>query len=408
MAQSVSWSSAALRRLGKDVILVRPRYGDASPNRYEVPLRSFRFPGRDYYVSWFSWIRSPTAWSSRFGIDPGEVEVVHVHSLGPIGMLGLRYAWSESIPVVLTWHTDLVSYAKAYPEVYFGAAAILSDLFMYSPARKKITWSWSIAGTIRNLLRSVDCTVAPSRKTAIELLSLCPEAAISVVPTGLPERLFVRGSSSWRSIRRRYGLADDDKLVLFVGRLSVEKNPGLLISVLRVLHSLCPEVKGVAVGDPSPGRKGRRWRSALQRNGGVFIPSMAHADLMNLYDAVDLLLVTSSTETQGLTILEACASGLPVVCIDPALAFFGDAAMPDVWVAESAAAEDVGRIIAHILQTRPRPKWSRPRPLAHKYSALSANAQALRLIDLYDNVSSRTHLALSADQASLMGPSKAK
>jgi 1,2-diacylglycerol 3-alpha-glucosyltransferase len=394
VAKSVAWSAEALRKLGKDVVLVRPWYDESLPDQYEVPLRSFRFPGRDYYVSWSSYLRSATYWSSRSGIDMSQVEAIHVHSLGPIGMLGLRYAWARSIPVVLTWHTDLISYAKIYPEIYFGAAAILPQLFVCSPNRRRLSLNWSVPGAISNILRSVDGIVAPSKKTAVELSLLCPEANISVIPTGLPEYFYRRELTSGVSVRLRYDVANDDQLVLFVGRLSAEKNPGLLISVLRALHSIYPEAKAVVVGDPGHGRQGRRWQRELENSGAVLTSSMPHPNLMTLYDAADLLLVTSLTETQGLTVLEAHASGLPVVCADPALAFFGDIAIPDVWVAETASPNDIIRMTVRILRARQRPTtWPHVRPLAHRDSSLSSNVQALRLIDLYDKVVSRTQIA---------------
>src|SRR5580704_5822877 len=115
VAHSVAWSAQALRELGKEVIIVRPDNGDAPRGAYELPLPSSRPPCRDYRVSWSSYFRSVRKWLESSAVSLDAIEIIHVHSLGPIGMLGLRCAWSKSIPAVLSWHTDLLSYAKVYP-----------------------------------------------------------------------------------------------------------------------------------------------------------------------------------------------------------------------------------------------------------------------------------------------------
>ena len=49
-------------------------------------------------------------------------DVVHVHSTGPIGMTGFRAAADWAVPLVTTWHTDLLAYADVFVEIPAGAA----------------------------------------------------------------------------------------------------------------------------------------------------------------------------------------------------------------------------------------------------------------------------------------------
>jgi len=161
VAHSVAWSAQALRELGKEVIIVRPDNGDAPRGAYELPLPSSRPPCRDYRVSWSSYFRSVRKWLESSAVSLDAIEIIHVHSLGPIGMLGLRCAWSKSIPAVLSWHTDLLSYAKVYPEVYLGALAARSQMLMWSPNKRNSLRDLSMSETIRRMLRSVDSVVAP-------------------------------------------------------------------------------------------------------------------------------------------------------------------------------------------------------------------------------------------------------
>jgi 1,2-diacylglycerol 3-alpha-glucosyltransferase len=400
VAHSVAWSAEALRELGKDAILVRPHMGRGSSGK-DICLPSSQAIHRDYYVSWSSYLRCSKRLLEKCGVDSSGVEIVHVHSLGPIGMLGLRYAWSKSIPTVLSWHTDIVSYADVYPEVYAGTGLALLQTFMLSHRRSQLRCGSSMSAAIRNLLLSVDSVVAPSVKTAARLSQICPEAAMSVIPTGLPRYIFSSRDKS--RVRSDLDIAADDKLVLWVGRLSAEKNPGLLTASFQEIRSRRPNVRCIAVGDPGPGRRGRDWQRVL-RNGGVdILPSIEHAELLKLYRVADLLLVTSLTETQGLTVVEAHAVGLPVVSVDPTLAFFGDMVMPNVWAVNTTTAKEVAAASLRVLDEHVT-EAARSALSDHERIRLSATTQALRLIKVYELLShSRTQQRFACSPSGRQG-----
>jgi 1,2-diacylglycerol 3-alpha-glucosyltransferase len=384
VAHSVAWSVDALRNLGKEVILVRP--DDNGPRAsYEILQPSTRIFFRDYYVSWPSYTVSVADWFRVNKLDAREIDVIHVHSLGPIGMLGLRCAWSKSIPSVLSWHTDLICYASIYPEIYLGAFAGIMQLLVASPKRKGILQNFSLRAIIRKTLQSVDEIVAPSTKAAAQVLQLCPTAAVSIVPTGLPEYVFQGTGMMQSALRGKLGIRNDEKIVLFVGRLSAEKNLNLLVPTIRMINSSRRRIRCVAVGNPKPGREGRRWRAILRDMGVYVLPAMVHTELLQLYREADLLLVTSLTETQGLTVLEAHAAGLPVVCVDAALAFFEGASIPKVWVSKTASPYDIADACIEVLDGTPDRRY-RPMNPVSDCSTLSANAQALKLVELYQRL----------------------
>jgi 1,2-diacylglycerol 3-alpha-glucosyltransferase len=387
VANSVAWSVQALRDLGKEVVLVRPDdNGARAPD--DILQASARMLFRDYRVSWPSYITSSAGWFRTSGIDARTIDVIHVHSLGPIGMLGLRCAWSMSIPSVLSWHTDLIRYASIYPEVYLGAVASFIQLIAVSPSGRGVLRGVSLRGIIRKILESVDEVVAPSIKAAAQLSELSPTSAVSIVPTGLPEYAFQGAAIASPGLRRNLGIRNDEKIILFVGRLSAEKNPGLLVRTIRIINSTRRRIRCVTVGDPRPGREGRLWRTRLQDLGVYVLPAMMHAELLQVYREADLLLVTSLTETQGLTVLEARAAGLPVVCADAALAFFEKVAIPGVQIAKTASPVDIAQACIKVLD-RTLERCYSPINSANNYSELSANVQVLKLIELYDRVTAK-------------------
>ena len=115
--------------------------------------------------------------------------------------------------------------------------------------------------------------------------------------------------------RRTYGIGPMDPMVLFVGRLSIQKGPDLLLeAVPGILHDR-PDAKVVFVGDGY-------MRSQLEYRAGLlgishavrFLGNMGpHGDLINLFKSTDAVVVPSRNEPFGIVVLEAWAAGKPVV-----------------------------------------------------------------------------------------------
>jgi len=115
--------------------------------------------------------------------------------------------------------------------------------------------------------------------------------------------------------RRTYGLGPLDPVVLFVGRLAVQKGPDLLLEAIpQVLHYR-GDSKFVFVGDGHMrGDLERRAHELGVAHAVRFVGSMgANSDLINLYKSADLVCVPSRNEPFGIVILEAWAAGKPVV-----------------------------------------------------------------------------------------------
>src|SRR5260370_911262 len=82
------------------------------PSAGVLPTRqtpSRRLPRRDYRVGLV------LPWASNHRVSAKGCDIVHVHTLGPVGLAGLTAAHHAGIPAVLTWHTDLIAYRPYYP-----------------------------------------------------------------------------------------------------------------------------------------------------------------------------------------------------------------------------------------------------------------------------------------------------
>lgn len=208
------------------------------------------------------------------------------HLIGPalIGGGGLLMAWRLGIPTVASFHLDLNRLVH-----YFGLGVI-------APFTRWFT---------RVTFNAADYALAPSRQVQRELLDL------GVRRVGLWRRGVdvERFHPRYRDAAMRDRLSDghpDDLLLLYAGRLSKEKRLGDLRAALEHL----PGARLALVGDGPA-------RAALQAHfAGLpvhFAGYLQGEALSRAYASADLLVFPSAMETFGLVVLEAMASGLPVV-----------------------------------------------------------------------------------------------
>jgi glycosyltransferase involved in cell wall biosynthesis len=208
-----------------------------------------------------------------------------VHLAGPfvLGPHGLSVARALGVPVVAHYQTDIARCAE-----HFGLGA-LAGL-----ARRRLL----------DLHNDCDATFAPTPSVARELRER-GMLRVHVCGRGVDTRLFHPTRRDPR-LRVRLTGARDRPLLLYVGRLSPEKNLAALIAVARAL----PDYPLLIVGD-GPAR-GILAAELVGRN--VYIAGLLQGqDLAAAYASADMFLFPSATETFGQVVREAMASGLPVI-----------------------------------------------------------------------------------------------
>ncbi|HET8623032.1 MAG TPA: glycosyltransferase family 1 protein, partial [Gemmatimonadales bacterium] len=215
-------------------------------------------------------------------------DVVHVATEGPLGMFARGRALRARIPLVTSFHTDFPSYAARY----------LGD-WAVGPTRRYLRW---FHGPAR-------ATQTPSESTCAELRRL-GVARPTVWGRAVDARLFHPGR---RDERRRRDLGADGRvLVLHVGRIAVEKDMDTLVAAFHEAFELLGRRAVFCLAGDGP--EAERVRRALP-----FATHFGFIDrerLADLYADADLFVFTSPTETCGLVVLEAMASGVPVLAAD--------------------------------------------------------------------------------------------
>lgn len=261
----------------------------------------------------------------RIGADAPDV--IHVHGLGPVGLLGVWAADRYNIPLMVTWHTDFEAYADHYALVTPFADAFYRALKAATNGmgrpdlkdmRRLFTPHWGRRASIsrRNLLKAAtdmleaaDLVTTPSDKTAVRCRELAPRAHIRVVPNGadaLPEGPPLPKPRGPR--------------ILYVGRIAPEKNIGLLLEAFTWVREEIPDAELMIVGDwHTGGLLEQKLRRAAKRGGVTLVGQVPRETLQPYYASADVFAFPSTTDTQALVLHEAAHAGLPLVSCDPEL-----------------------------------------------------------------------------------------
>ena len=141
------------------------------------------------------------------------------------------------------------------------------------------------------------------------------DTRIEVVPTGLDLQKFQ--SRGGEEFRESHNISKNAKLLLFAGRIGREKNIDFLFKVVRRLLKVHPKTILLIAGDGPARRELEKVSHRSGLNGYVrFLGYLDQNVLVTAYDASDLFVFASVTETQGLVITEAMAVGTPVVAVE--------------------------------------------------------------------------------------------
>jgi glycosyltransferase involved in cell wall biosynthesis len=217
-----------------------------------------------------------------------QPDIVHLADPMLLGLAGVYWSKRIAVPVVAAYHTNLAEYARHF------RLGIL----------KPVIWRYR-----RFLHNQCAATLCPSPSTAT-MLSLQGFERVHLWPRGVDSALF---SPDKRDPTRRQALGADDRstLILYVGRVSHEKNLMVLAQAFRALAR--PDLRLAIVGDgPARGE----IEAALTGLPVTFTGYLQGEDLAATYASGDIFAFPSTTETFGQVVQEAMASGLPVVGSD--------------------------------------------------------------------------------------------
>lgn len=180
-----------------------------------------------------------------------------------------------------------------------------------------------VAKLSRLRLRNADAIVAPTQKVEHVLRGYGIRNPIHVIPSGIAlEQHKHRITPEERAEKRReLGIPDNTTVLINLGRLGTEKNITELIDMLSMALAHAPNLMLLIVGD-GPARMDLENRAQQLGIGDhvIFTGMVDPSEVYQYYQLGDIFVSASTSETQGLTYIEAAANGLPLLCRrDPCL-----------------------------------------------------------------------------------------
>jgi 1,2-diacylglycerol 3-alpha-glucosyltransferase len=222
-------------------------------------------------------------------------DIVHVQHPFLLGVTGRRLARRLGVPLVFTYHTRYEKYAH------------------YVPLPERLVGALAVRLACR-FAASADLVVAPSASIAETLRARGVRTAMAVIPTGVPLDRFQPGDRA--AARAALGIAPDRLVCLYVGRLDREKSVERVLDAFILVAGALPEAELILVGQGTHAAALRRHAAAGPAASRIrFAGSHDRDALPPFYQAADLFLFASETETQGLVLAEAHACGLPAVAV---------------------------------------------------------------------------------------------
>lgn len=240
------------------------------------------------------WVRELVEWGP---------DVVHSQCEFSTFFLARRIAEELNVPLIHTYHTVYEDYTHYFsPSVRLGRRAV--------------------AALSRWVAARTDCMIAPTGKVRTLLQGYGVRTPVFVVPSGIDLRRFQRlpVPGCRASLLAALDIPRENLVLVSVGRLAAEKN---LDELLRFRAAMGDQAVTLLLVGDGP------YRAQLEREAadlGLRAPQVVFAGMVppqqvaEWYQLGDLFVSASSSETQGLTYVEALAAGVPALCrADPCL-----------------------------------------------------------------------------------------
>ena len=249
-----------------------------------VGVPSLPIPGRpDYRLAY------GMGGKIRLDLHDFAPNIMHLSAPDILGHWGASYAQQKNIPLIASVHTRFDTYLRYY------------RLGFLEP---------SITAVLRRFYRRCDAIVAPSQSMKDILLDQQMNDDIEIWPSGVDNDVFMPSARSleWR---RTLGIADDDVVVGFFGRLVMEKGISVFCDTIAELTRRNVKLRVLVVGNgPARDWFGNRLPNA------IFTGFQSGPALPRALASMDILFNPSVTETFGIVTLEAMSCGVPVVGAD--------------------------------------------------------------------------------------------
>lgn len=299
VSTSVLMLKESLEKLGHEVFIVTVN-PDKIKYEFEEDGKVIRLPGipigiYDYRLTGIYPLRVINK------IRKWKLDVIHSQTEFGVGTFARVISSQFRIPIVHTYHTYYEDYTYYITKGHFDKTS------------KKV---------VRELAnfycdKSIDELIVPTKKIYDVFKEKYKfKRNVNIIPTGLEIERFYKTNfkdNEIKELKSKYNIKENDFVLLFVGRIAKEKNIDLLINNMIDNKKL----KLVIIGD---GPDINFYKDLVKKNKLenriIFVGKIPYKDIPIYYQLGKVFVTASTSETQGLTVIEALASSLPVLAIN--------------------------------------------------------------------------------------------
>jgi len=225
-------------------------------------------------------------------------DIIHTHTPFSVGWEAVWSAKIFGIPIISTHHTFYNHYLKHAKVDYAWA--------------KKVSWRYTIGYYNR-----CDFVLSPSKSLADELKFQGLKKPIKTLPNPIDTEFFQPVSSQTKKEELKKTLGIKGISLVYMGRVSYEKSIDQVIKAAALAMKKFPNLQLVIVGDGPERKKLEKLANDLEIEQNVLFFGIKHGkNLVEALQANDVFLTASKTENMPVSILEAMATGLPVIGVD--------------------------------------------------------------------------------------------
>lgn len=309
-----------------------------------------------------------------------NLDIVHTQTEFSMGMIGKFVAKNLNIPCVHTYHTMYEDYLH-----YVANGKLLKPVHVKEGT---LAFCYHLAGVI-----------APSDRVLDKLTEYGVKCQMRIIPTGIDVGMYAKTVDD--DIRAKYGIAQDAPLMLSISRLAYEKNITEIIKLLPEIVRQVPTVKLMIVGD-GPAKEDLEQQVAdLKLEDHVIFTGEISNDHVNaFYQAANVFVSTSESESQGLTYIEAMAAGLPVVVTasDYTDGLLSSVTLGRTFTQPAEFVDIVTEYLEHPVDTH---NSKAKALLTRKLHEISAETFGKRVVDFYQNVTVEQQLQKNSTASNL-------
>lgn len=291
VVNTVDLMRRGLETLGHEVHIFAP----GSPGYRDTEDRVYRFHSINLSTRVAAPLAIPVS-PSVLGLIPRlGLDIIHTQHPFAVGQLGVYMARRLGLPTVYTFHTQYEQYAHYVP---------LNQHLVKTLAR------WVVVSHAERC----DTIICPAPSISKLLRSYGIQRPIEILPNAVDLSAFDRVPPG--DVRARLGIGPHERVAIYCGRLAREKNLPFMLHALRGVLQEVPDRRLVLVGEGTERDDLMGLARRLGLEDRVLFPGrIEYTDVPRYYAAADLFVMTSVTEVRPLALIEAMASGLPVVAV---------------------------------------------------------------------------------------------